>query len=366
MEIIDLHTHSLFSDGAANPEEYTARLYSDKDELKKEGLDLRAIALTDHDTMNGIEPMERALAEHEEKNNISDKVKLLHGIELSTQTEGIEIHLLGYFPHTPLEIIDKRIGKHIQDNMNVRNNAYKLEQGPLLIELFAKRHKELTGEKIEYDLQDFFNRLDAAYENFAKEEFKSKSPSDKIQWVFPFPRGLIRKVIEQAGIAPEKVTAKYSDRKDPKGDLKKYYKEINRLLPPEKAEALAGEDIGRYTYLPSITPNYMTTERAVELISSANGKAFFAHPYEYINKKGKQTFETLVKNVLTPAGLTGIECHYPHHTKELTAYLSEFAKNNSLMISGGTDNHIKRDYEIFGKGHSEVNTPFELYKKIIE
>lgn len=79
MKKIDLHTHSLFSDGSMTPEELVRA-------ARQAGLS--AIALTDHDTVAGLD---RAIAAGEKEG-----VEVVPGVELST--EGIsQVHVLGYF-----------------------------------------------------------------------------------------------------------------------------------------------------------------------------------------------------------------------------------------------------------------------------
>ncbi len=75
----DLHTHSIFSDGTATPEEIIIL-------AKKLGL---TVALTDHNTTKGLA---RFLAEAERQN-----VAAVGGVELSTFYDGHELHLLGLF-----------------------------------------------------------------------------------------------------------------------------------------------------------------------------------------------------------------------------------------------------------------------------
>lgn len=77
---IDLHTHSCESDGTLSP---TALL-----ELAKEQ-QLSAIALTDHDTVSGL-PEARLAARRL-------GIELVPGIELSTDYNGLEVHILGYY-----------------------------------------------------------------------------------------------------------------------------------------------------------------------------------------------------------------------------------------------------------------------------
>lgn len=75
---VDLHTHSYYSDGAYSPKE-VAKLFS------RAGCDV--IALTDHDTVDGVKEMTDACVELGMKN--------ITGIEISTQKK-CEIHILGY------------------------------------------------------------------------------------------------------------------------------------------------------------------------------------------------------------------------------------------------------------------------------
>ena len=78
---IDLHTHTVYSDGTFTPRELL-RLARERD--------LDVIALTDHDTMNGLADASAAAAEF--------GVELVPGIELSAVFEGSGVHILCYYP----------------------------------------------------------------------------------------------------------------------------------------------------------------------------------------------------------------------------------------------------------------------------
>jgi predicted metal-dependent phosphoesterase TrpH len=78
--VIDLHAHTTFSDGSATPEELVAR-------ARERGA--RAIAITDHDTVAGIE---RGCAAAE-----SEGLELIAGIEISADYSPGTMHVLGYF-----------------------------------------------------------------------------------------------------------------------------------------------------------------------------------------------------------------------------------------------------------------------------
>lgn len=75
----DLHIHSTASDGELTPGEIVK-------EAQNAGLS--TIAITDHDTVDGIQP---ALQEAE-----SGGPEVIPGIELNTDLHGLEIHILGY------------------------------------------------------------------------------------------------------------------------------------------------------------------------------------------------------------------------------------------------------------------------------
>jgi predicted metal-dependent phosphoesterase TrpH len=78
---IDLHTHSDVSDGTDAPSELVAK-------AKHAGLDV--VALTDHDTFDGLD---EAVAAGDRLG-----VEVVRGIELSTRFGGQSVHLLAYGP----------------------------------------------------------------------------------------------------------------------------------------------------------------------------------------------------------------------------------------------------------------------------
>lgn len=80
MALIDLHIHTTASDGLLTPKEVIYWAH------KK---NLRAIAITDHDTINGIE---EALIVGQQYN-----VEVVPGIEINTNLNALEIHILGYY-----------------------------------------------------------------------------------------------------------------------------------------------------------------------------------------------------------------------------------------------------------------------------
>ncbi len=99
---IDLHTHSTSSDGTDTPKILIE---------KAKDLNLKAIALTDHDNFNGLV----------EARNRADElgIEFINGIELSADYIKGEVHILGYFfDKNPLE--DKELMKNVEMLQEIR------------------------------------------------------------------------------------------------------------------------------------------------------------------------------------------------------------------------------------------------------
>lgn len=78
---IDLHIHTIFSDGLLTPEQVVNKAIK---------LNLKAIAITDHDTVDGIRPALNEAKKYTE-------FEVVPGVELSTDWHSEEIHILGYY-----------------------------------------------------------------------------------------------------------------------------------------------------------------------------------------------------------------------------------------------------------------------------
>ncbi len=79
-KIADLHSHTTASDGLHAPAEVVAMAVKAK---------LAAIAITDHDTIAGVAEAQAA--------GMKLGIQIVPGVELSTNAEGQDIHVLGYF-----------------------------------------------------------------------------------------------------------------------------------------------------------------------------------------------------------------------------------------------------------------------------
>ena len=94
---VDLHAHTFFSDGQLSPEELVAHALS---------RGLVALAITDHDTVEGIA---RALVAG------GGRIRIVPGIELSTTLDGADLHLLGYFIDYQSESLRERLEAYRED-----------------------------------------------------------------------------------------------------------------------------------------------------------------------------------------------------------------------------------------------------------
>ncbi len=104
--MIDLHTHTKYSDGTDTIEEYL---------IKAEKQNLSCISITDHNTCKAYEALEKI----EVKNFYSGKI--ITGVELNTKVLSIPIEILGY------NIDTKKMQKLIDENYITNEQRCKLE-----------------------------------------------------------------------------------------------------------------------------------------------------------------------------------------------------------------------------------------------
>ncbi|MCK5014472.1 MAG: PHP domain-containing protein [Candidatus Omnitrophica bacterium] len=82
--LADLHIHTHFSDSTSSPEEIVEQAH-------EQGL--CCIAIADHDTIDGIQPAIKEANKYD--------IEVISGIELSSEMNGKDVHVLGYLfdPH---------------------------------------------------------------------------------------------------------------------------------------------------------------------------------------------------------------------------------------------------------------------------
>lgn len=124
----DLHLHTLFSDGTYTPEELISRSL-------KAGLS--AIAVVDHDTVEGINP---AIAEAKDKD-----LEVLSGVELSAAYNDQEVHILGYMIDQENKSLLKKLGA-LRENRVERVYKMAIKLKGLGINLDPQKVFDLAGK----------------------------------------------------------------------------------------------------------------------------------------------------------------------------------------------------------------------------
>ncbi len=100
-KIIDMHTHTIYSDGNLSPEELL-RLAIDKK--------IGTISITDHDTIDGIKSLDRNMSII-----VDSGINIINGIELSAAATKGRMHILGYGIDLDDEYLNNKM-KEIKSN----------------------------------------------------------------------------------------------------------------------------------------------------------------------------------------------------------------------------------------------------------
>ncbi len=100
LRLVDLHTHTTASDGQLTPRQLVTAAME---------IPLAAIAVTDHDTLSGLDEARAAGAEQ--------GLEIINGLELSAEFPGGTLHILGY----AFDARNERLRCRLEDFRNLRN-----------------------------------------------------------------------------------------------------------------------------------------------------------------------------------------------------------------------------------------------------
>jgi hypothetical protein len=153
---IDLHCHSTASDGALAPEELVQR-------AAEQGV--THLALTDHDTINGLEPARQAAAGH--------GMTLVNGTELSCVWRSQTIHIVGLdFDHEDADFLAALARQHDNRWQRARliaDKLSKLKVDGLLEKATAHAGGDVPGRphfaRVLID-EGVVSRMDAAFKRY--------------------------------------------------------------------------------------------------------------------------------------------------------------------------------------------------------
>ena len=123
MHWIDLHTHSSASDGSLSPAQLVAH-------AQQRGLD--AMALTDHDTIDGLD---EALTSGAELG-----LEVVPGLEISVKVENTSMHLLGY-------LLDHRHPKLMEELLILQKS--RAERNPQIVRKLNNLGMDISLEELE-------------------------------------------------------------------------------------------------------------------------------------------------------------------------------------------------------------------------
>ena len=245
MEKVDFHVHTNFSDGLLSPKDVVKR-------ASKNGVSI--LAITDHDTVDGIS---EAIEESKLHN-----IKIIPGIELSTNYNSESIHVLGYF----------------------KDDSYKEKEFIEFLDKIKNRRIHRAKEMIQ-KLKDVFN-IEIKFEDVIKYG---------------------ENVVARPHIAKAIIDAGYPYTQD--------YIFDNFI----------GK--GKPAY---IETTKITVKEGVDLLHKYNALVFLAHPILINNSKISDFLQF---------NFDGIEGVYFLNSKTQEKELLEFASENNLLISAGSDCH---------------------------
>mgnify|MGYP002767313997 CR=1 FL=1 len=294
--MVDLHVHSTCSDGTFTPEELV-------DYAIKKGL--TAFALTDHDTVSGLDrainyadslrkkTLSTPFSTPDSLNSPTSQIpEIIPGIELSTEYQGKDIHMVGLF----IDYHQLDFAHYLEDFIHSREN----------------RNKKMCALLREHG-------IDITYEALLAE----------------FPGA----VITRAHFARFLLSHGY----------------IQSLK--EAFDRYVGDRCPCFVPREKVTP-----AQAVELILGAGGIPVLAHPILY--HMSDDRLEALVAE-LKSIGLVGIEAIYSTYNTAEERQIRGLASKYGLKISGGSDFHGANKPKIdLGTGWGKLCVPDEVLEKL--
>ena len=135
MKYIDLHVHSNASDGTLSPKEVTEEAWKQN---------LAAFALTDHDTIQGIQ----AAMEQSKKMAADGKeIEVIPGVELSVEYKKRDIHMLGLM----IDYEDAALKKSLDDartERSTRNDKMVKNLSDAGLDITMEELRTLSGDAV--------------------------------------------------------------------------------------------------------------------------------------------------------------------------------------------------------------------------
>lgn len=155
MAFCDLHTHSTASDGTVSPRELV-------EQARQMGLG--AVALTDHNTLTGLAEFVQAAQ--------GTTVRAVPGIEISTEFEGHEVHIVGLF-------LTPKAGMELEEHLKIFEQE-KEENNRELVDALNRAGYRICWERLRQQVVGRMNRAhiaaaltEAGYSQSPEEAFRT-------------------------------------------------------------------------------------------------------------------------------------------------------------------------------------------------
>lgn len=275
---------------------YSDGTWSLKEILKEaEKLNLKYISITDHDSCLAYKELEKM----DIKKYYSGKI--IKGIEIKSAYRGRTIDLLGY------NIDTERMQKWMNEFYKDKNRAeMQIKYFKQLYEVCMKKNLKMTPiDEIKWNPNNDWAKV-RIYEDLKKyEENKSKVPADFWEDFITFN--------------------------------KKYCCDFNSEFYIDKSK------------------DYPSLENTINIIHECGGVAIIAHAFIYKWAKDKEEF---IRDLKENYNTDGFECYHSEFKSEESHYLSNYCKENNLLMSGGSDFHGDNKPDInlgIGKGNLKIS-----------
>ncbi|HEX3203912.1 MAG TPA: PHP domain-containing protein [Nitrospiraceae bacterium] len=240
MTRLDLHLHTTFSDGSLPPAD-VVRL--------AQNAHVSALAITDHDTVDGIPEALTA--------GLERGIEIVPGIEISSRWRGIEVHILGYFiDWTDAALLGRLVG--YRDSRHTRNPLIVEKLNELGIAITYEEVRALAGPASVGRPHIARVLMNKKYVTSAKEAFDRYLAEGAAAYVprdLPDPAEAIG-VIRAAGGVPVLAHPSWLDRSEG----------IVPLCKELKIAGLAGIEVHYSTHRPEQTSHYLNLAKQLDLL----------------------------------------------------------------------------------------------------
>jgi len=184
--MIDLHTHSTASDGTLSPVQLVRKAVE---------LNLKALALTDHDTTSGLKEFIEA--------GENEPVKIIPGVEIAASWYGSSLHIAGLFIDPDCEVLNNMLYKVRQDR-DFRNRKILRRLWELGINLTYEDVEHYAGNEVMGRPHFAAALVDQGFCHDHKEAFTDllgKDASAYVKRYLPLPAQTIDAIHQAGGTA---------------------------------------------------------------------------------------------------------------------------------------------------------------------